>query len=215
MLTTGTGFITKFKPTIKSYAKEFNECALPVIADLNLKFESEWQRIVFAKDVGTTLKAAGIAYILYKITSIFSMFTLAMSFVILAFTGPVTYNTNQEQIDAAVAKYYKCAKAKACELRCCACKTISPYIEKISKKSGPVGAFIASKLPTRTAGSTVGDSRAATFGTAADEPAVATTTGASKFPEVPTSNLNAATTKEVVDEIKASIDSEKVPGPSF
>lgn len=214
-MTTGTGFVTKFKPTVKSCAKEFNECALPVIADFNLKFEAEWQKIVFAKDVGTTLKAAGIAYIVYKITSIFSMFSLAMSFVILAFTGPVTYNTNAEQIDAAVSQYYNCAKSKASELRCCACKTISPYIEKISKQGGPVGAFIASKLPTRTAGSTVGDSRATTYGTAADEPAFATTTGASKFPEVPTSNLNAATTKDVVEDIKASVDAERVPGPSF
>lgn len=214
-MVTGTGFVTKYKPAVKSYAKEINDRFLPVIADYNVKAEAESHNLVFAKNVETTLKAAGVAYVLYKITSFFSLFTLVATGVVVAFTAPAIYTTYKKEIDAAVAEYSKCAKSKASEVYATAHKSASPYVDDLIKKTGPVGSFISSKIPTRTAGSTVGDSRAATYGTGADEPAVATTTGASKFPEVPTSDLNSATTKDVVDDIKSTIDSEQLSNPTF
>lgn len=80
------------------------------------------------------------------------------------------------------------------------------------EKSGPVGAFVKSKIPTRTAGSTVGDDRSATFGTKADsvtvEPVAAKSTGASTFPEVPTGSIKDDSTFEdlVAEAQSASVD---------
>ncbi|ODV77251.1 uncharacterized protein CANTADRAFT_302547 [Suhomyces tanzawaensis NRRL Y-17324] len=204
-LVTGQGFVTKYKPAVKSHAKHFNDEFLPLVAEFNLKAEQEYQKIVFAHDIETTLKAAGVSYVLFKVTSWFSLFTLITTAVVLLFTVPAFYVHNKKQIDALVAQYSQIAREKTSEYSKCAQSKASPYVNDLIKKTGPVGNFISSKFPTRTAGSTVGDSRATSFGTDADasihakkveeEISTATSTGATKFPEVPAASLNAYTKK--------------------
>lgn len=208
-LVTGQGFVTKYKPATKSFADKLNKEALPLIADFNVKLESEVQKIIYAHDLETTLKAAGISYILYKLTSWFSLYTLVITSVVLTFTAPAGYFHNKKQIDAAVHKYSECAKAKAGELYQVAHKSAAPHIETLIKKTGPVGSFISSKIPTRTAGSTVGASPTA-YANKIDETTSATTTGSSKFPEVP------KTTSEV-EEIKTEVAKAtgEVPAPNL
>ncbi|CAH2350660.1 reticulon-like protein 1 [[Candida] railenensis] len=212
-LVTGQGFVTKYKPATKSFAAKLNNEALPLIADFNLKLESEVQKIIYAHDLETTLKAAGVSYILYKLTSWFSLYTLLVTSVILTFTVPAGYFHNKKQIDAAVHKYSECAKAQASELYQKGHKAAAPHFDTLIKKTGPVGSFISSKIPTRTAGSTVGESPAA-YANKIDETPSATTTGASKFPEVP------QTTASVVDEaegLKAEVTKAtgEVPAPNL
>ncbi|KAK6455059.1 Reticulon-domain-containing protein [Scheffersomyces xylosifermentans] len=199
-LVTGQGFVTKYKPAAKSYAKQFNDVIIPQLAELNLKIEEEFQKIIYSHDIETTLKAAGLSYILYKLTSWFTLFTLIAASVVILFTVPVIYQTNKKEIDAAVANFTKLAKNKTAEYTSLAHKAAAPHIETIVKSTGPVGKFVKSKFPTRTAGSTVGDSKP-TFGTAADELPSATTTGSSKFPDVPSASLgdHKSTVEEFVD----------------
>jgi len=201
-LVTGQGFVTKYKPAAKSYAKQFNDAFLPQLADLNLKIEEEFQKIVYSHDIETTLKAAGLSYLLFKLTSWFSLFTLVAASVVILFTVPVIYQSNKKEIDAAVAEFSKLVKSKTAEYTDKAHKAAAPHIETIVKSTGPVGKFVKSKFPTRTAGSTVGDSTATTFGTAADELPSATTTGSSKFPDVPSASLgeHKNTVEEFVDQ---------------
>lgn len=87
------------------------------------------------------------------------------------------------------------------------------------KKTGPVGSFISSKINTRTAGSTVGDSKATSYEgipSSVQEPETATTTGSSQFPEVPSSlpegSKTASNFEDLVDEVRSKTDDgSKIP----
>lgn len=211
---TGQGFVTKYKPTHASCAKRFNDEVLPLVAKATTKLEEEFQKIVYAHDIETTLKAAGISYVIYKLTSLISFFNLIATAVVLAFTIPGIYLQNKTEIDNIIAELTAQAKAqlsvaskKANEYTANAQEKAAPFVNDLVKKTGPVGSFIQSKFPTRTAGSTVGDSRASTFGTKADAPSTASTTGASKFPDVPTDLKS--TVHESAQDIKVP-----VPEPS-
>lgn len=205
-LVTGQGFVTKYKPSSKTYAKTINESVLPSIGRGIEKLEEEFQKIVYSHDIETTLKAAGLSYILYKITSWFSFFTLLATSVVLLFTVPVIYVKNKKEIDAAVAQYSKLAKDKTAEYTKLAQDAAAPHVKTLVEKSGPVGSFLQSKFPTRTAGSTVGDAKASKFeGVDVPTQSTASTTGSSKFPEVPTSSIkDDSTFEDLVEEAKAA-----------
>ncbi|KAK6462689.1 Reticulon-domain-containing protein [Scheffersomyces coipomensis] len=203
-LVTGQGFVTKYKPTSKSVAKIFNESVLPQLGEISIYLEEEFNKIAYSHDVETTLKAAGISYVLYKVTSWFSLYTLIVIAVGFFFTWPPIYQRNQIEIDEAVAEYTKLAKEKIAELTATVHKQAAPHIETLIKKTGPVGSFVQSKFPTRTAGSTVGESKT-TFGTAADAVPVAHTSGASKFPDTPATNLGEGTFEDAVHEVKSTV----------
>lgn len=173
---------------------------MPHVAQFNEKFEQEIQKILYSHDIEATLKGAGISYILYKITSLFSLYTLITIAVVLAFTVPAVYVRNKKEIDAAVAEYTKLAKEKTSEYTKLAQEKAAPQIEALAKKTGPVGNLIKNYLPTRTAGTTVGNDRAASY----DGQTTASTTGASKFPDVPSSKLSSGA-QEFVDEKKSTI----------
>lgn len=201
-LVTGEGFVTKYKGVPKSYAKYINGNILPHVANFNEELEQQFQKIIYAHDIETTLKAAGLSYVLYKITSWFSLYTIVFAVVVLVFTVPVIYSKNKKEIDAAVAQYSKLAKEKTSEYAKLAHEKAAPHIDTLVKKTGPVGSFISSKIPTRTAGSTVGSDKATSFEGIPES--TATTTGASKFPEVPASTPS--TVEDLIDEGKAKVE---------
>ncbi|EGV63360.1 hypothetical protein PSN45_004357 [Yamadazyma tenuis] len=202
-LVTGEGFVTKYKPTSKAYAKTVNDTILPAIGKGASYAEDVTNKVIYSHDIETTLKAAGVSYVLYKLTSWFSVFTLLTTALVLAFTFPVVYSKNKKEIDAAVAQFSTTAKAKVGEFSKLAQDKAAPHVENLIKKSGPVGSFIKSKIPTRTAGSTVGADRSASF--EAEKPTTATTTGASSFPEVPTDSIkDDSTFEDLVEEAKTA-----------
>ncbi|CAI5759224.1 unnamed protein product [Candida verbasci] len=201
----GKGFLENYKPTTKSYAECFNKNVLPNLAQFNLEAESIGKKIIYSHDIETTLKAAGISYILYKLTSWVSIFTLISISVILIFTIPFIYTTYKKEIDASLAQFSKCVKSKTSELTEKAHKAAGPHLDNFIKKTGPVGQFIQSKFPTRTASSTVGDSKATTYGNAADRSTTANpstssarSTGAQQFPNAPTSGFHPTTVEDAV-----------------
>lgn len=120
--------------------------------------------------------------------------------VVLAFSVPAVYVRNKKEIDAAIAQYSKLAKEKTAEYTKLAQDKAAPQLEALAQKTGPVGALIRNYLPTRTAGSTVGDNRDSAF----EGSPSATSTGSSKFPDVPSSNLS-SDTQEFVDETKSKV----------
>lgn len=209
-LVTGEGFVTKYKPASKGYAKTINDTVLPSVGKGVEFLDKEFQKIVYSHDIETTLKAAGVSYLLYKLTSWFSLFTLFTTVVILLFTLPVVYVKNKKDIDAAVAQFTKLAKEKTGEYSKLAQDKAAPHVDNLIKKSGPVGNFIKSKMPTRTAGSTVGDDKSPSFNNAtasdiAPESTSAKTSGSSKFPEVPTGSIkDDSTFEDLVDEGKSA-----------
>lgn len=198
-LATGQGFVTKYAGVPKSHSKVFRESVLPALASFAECLESRLHTVLYAQNIEATLKAAGVSYILFKLTSWFSVYTLLFTAVIAAFTGPFIYQKNQKAIDAAVAQYTKIVKDKSAEYVKCAQTKAAPHVETLIKKSGPVGSFLQSKFPTRTAGSTVGT-------TPLEEPTTAFTSGSSQFPKVPASTPSVS---EVVDE------SVKTPEPTL
>lgn len=205
-LVTGTGFVTKYKPQTHLYATRFNNEVLPRLASFNEKLEEEVKKILFAHDIETTLKGAALSYILYKVTSYFSLYALVTTVVVLTFTLPAVYVKNKKEIDAAVAQYSKVAREKATEFTNTALKQAQPYVDSLVEKSGPLGTFVKKHLPTRTAGSTVGNEKEALGASkTADAPSTASTSGASKFPEVPTSSLDKSTIEDFVDEASSKI----------
>lgn len=201
-MVTGQGFVTKYKGVPKSYAKYLNGHILPQFAKLNEELEQKFQKIIYAHDIETTLKAAGFSYILYKVTSWFSLYTLVFAAVVVAFTAPAVYSKNKKEIDAAVAQYSKLAKDKSSEYAKLAHEKAAPHIDTLVKKTGPVGSFISSKIPTRTAGSTVGSDKSTSFAGIPDS--TATTSGASKFPDVPASSPS--TIDDLVEEGKSKVE---------
>ncbi|EEQ39925.1 hypothetical protein CLUG_04053 [Clavispora lusitaniae ATCC 42720] len=202
-LVTGQGFVTKYVGTPKSHSKVFKESVLPALADASECAEKRLHKIIFAQDIEATLKAAGAAYILFKLTSWFSVYSLIFTSVLLTFSVPLVYQSNKKEIDAAVAQYSKIAKEKSAEYTKIAHDKAAPHIDAFIKKSGPVGNFIQSKFSTRTAGSTVGAKPA-------QEPATGYSSGSSQFPDVPSAAPSSIS--EVVDE--TFVDKTQLPEES-
>ena len=194
-LLTGKGFVTNYfkqSPTAKSsYSEKFNKEFLPTIADLNTQIEKQVKKVVFAQDIESTLKAAGISYILYKVTSFVSLYSLFIFAIGFFFTVPYIYTTYQKEIDAAVGKYTSCAKAKVNKTL----DDLCPHVHGFFKQLGPIGQAIEKKLPVRTAGSTVGNSRATSYGTAADQPIPASSSSSSSKPTGISSGVSSGSTQ--------------------
>lgn len=196
VLVTGTGIVSKYRPTKATFGPCFKENVLPQLASAVNLGEHIVQVTVFSVDPVATLKTAGVAYILYKVTSWFSIFTIVATSVALAFSVPYIYSTYQKEIDSAVTEYSSLAQDKADEYYKLAHKKAAPYANQFVEKTGPVGSFVKAKFPTRTAGSTVNSSKypaAASSASATSTTTSATTTGASKFPDVPESQLKSTT----------------------
>ncbi|KAI5959194.1 hypothetical protein CANMA_004121 [Candida margitis] len=157
---TGQGFVSNFyKNYSTSFAKPVNKHLLPLIGELNVAIEHHLNYIVYSRNVETTLKFAGISYIFYQLTSVVSLFALTIISVILLFAVPPAYLANKKQVDAFVGEYTACFKQQ-----------VSKLVDQIHEalRQTPVGPYLQKFAPRRTAGSTVGDSKATSYGTAAD-----------------------------------------------
>lgn len=192
-LVTGQGFVTKYVGAPRSCAKCVKESLLPAVGDYYECFEKKALSIIYVEDPVKTAKAAFVAYILSFVTSIVSVYTLIWAGVVFMFGFPPIYQSNQDEIDAAVAHAKKAACAKLHELKAEVETKACPLVKQIVEKSGPLGAFIQSKIPIRTAGSTVGETPVVS--TSAAEPSTAFSSGASKFPEVPATELKSTVTE--------------------
>ncbi|KAI5957691.1 hypothetical protein KGF57_002957 [Candida theae] len=157
---TGQGFVSNFyKNYSTSFAKPINKHLLPLIGELNVAVEHHLNYILYSRNVETTLKFAGISYIFYQLTSVVSLFALTLVSVILLFTIPPAYLANKKQVDAFVGEYTACFKQQ-----------VGKGVDQLhgALKQTPIGPYLQKFAPKRTAGSTVGDSKATSYGTEAD-----------------------------------------------
>lgn len=140
------------------------------------------------------MKGAGICYIIYKITSWFSLYTITFVVFILAFTLPTIYLHNKKPIDDAVAKTSLVAKEKASEYSKVAGNKLEPQLKKLAEKSGPLKPYISGivdKLSEANKGTAKkGKSTEEDFVDSAKEAATsASSTGSAKYPNVSTSSV--------------------------
>ncbi|ODV62750.1 Rtn1p ASCRUDRAFT_6412 [Ascoidea rubescens DSM 1968] len=154
-LITGTGFVTHFRPAYSNKFTNISSKVLPHVTLLINLIESESQKLFYSADVEKTLKAAGVSYLLYKITSWFSLYTLVFTSVIGAFSVPAIYSRYQNEIDQGIVQYTKIAKQRAIDLQTAASTKSKPLLAKATQSFAPLTGFLNKNLPTRTAGSTV------------------------------------------------------------
>ncbi|ONH65503.1 Reticulon-like protein 1 [Cyberlindnera fabianii] len=199
---TGTGFVTRFRP---AYTNAGQAVVVKILESL-------------ANSTGA------LSYVLYKITSWLSLYSLIFTATILGFTLPFVYETYQTEINAAVAEYSKVATAKASEYSKVAQEKAAPYIKQADEKLGPVSKFIKQKIPVRTASTTVGEK----YPTKSFEPSSAKTSGAqvsaaadsipvknssstpivsgNEFPSVPSTTPLSDQINSKIDETSSNVD---------
>lgn len=152
---TGEGFVTKVKPAYHTAIGDFLETHAQILAKAFKDAEIQLQDILTSVDIETTLKVALASYVLYKLTSFLSVWTILFTSTILAFTLPAIYTANKKLIDSTVVKYSDVAKEKSVEAYKTAKAKAEPTLKKIEAKLAPITKFIKEKIPVRTAGSTV------------------------------------------------------------
>lgn len=230
--TSGTGFVTKFRP---AYSSAFSTCAsqrLNNLAKILPCLEKEVQKLVYSFNIEKTLKAAGLFYILYNITSIFSLYTLAVLTTIGAFTLPLVYETYQTEINQAVSQGYNLGKDKAEEYTKIAYEKAEPVLKQVDEKLGPVSKFVKQQYKVRTASTTVAEDESKSSTSAADASS-AFTSGASKlsestvepiaskvadikeaeFPEVPKTNPFVEKVEAAAEQVGAATEELKAEAP--
>lgn len=199
---TGTGFVTKFKPQPKACVGETADYYAPHVVTILKKIELQTQSLYTAVDVETTLRTGVLAFFLYKLTSAFSLWTLAFTSAVLAFTVPPVYLANKEVIDKNILKGVQLGKAKASEAYKTAEVKFGPQIEKAKSAVAPAWKLIESKLPVRTAGTTVGsDSPSAAN---ISEPSATTSSSAPHFSSETTTSTSAAKKAPKVSNVQSA-----------
>ncbi len=152
---TGEGFVSRFKPVQTTHIGDFLEAHAQIFAKAFKNCEIQLQNLFTSVSIETTLKAAIVSYVLYQLTSFLSVWTIAFTSTILAFTLPVAYASNKEVVDSSVKQYSELAKAQSLKAYNTIKTQAEPHLKKVEEKIAPLTDFVKSKIPVRTAGSTV------------------------------------------------------------
>ncbi|KAG0676263.1 hypothetical protein C6P40_001267 [Pichia californica] len=189
---TGTGFVTKFKP--EKYKFSIGKIAdyyAPHFVTILKKIEIKVEDLYTSVDIESTLKFGGISFLLYKLTSTFSIWSLIFFSTILSFSVPPIYLSNKEIIDKNIIKIVDLSKVKINETYKIVDEKFGPQINKIKDSTAPVLKLIQSKLPVRTAGTTVGETTKEPISVATTSSAVPNSTSASsKIPSTTTPEVS-------------------------
>lgn len=229
-LLTGTGLVTRFRPAYSQIVSTKGAKLLQSIGQHLPQFEIIVQKVVYSANIEETLKVGVLFYILFKITSWVSIYTLIVTGTLLGFSVPAVYESYQKEIDAAIKEYSAVACEKASEYSKVAQEKAAPYIKQVDEKLGPVSKFIKQKYQVRTGGSTVAQhpfestqastTSATTSGANASPsndfsfsgPAASTT----EFPSVPDTKPEATTPQNVdLDDLKSDILKNKAAAATF
>ncbi|CCD24161.1 Rtn1p NDAI_0C05020 [Naumovozyma dairenensis CBS 421] len=146
----GQGLITKYGikecPNTVGFLKpKIDE----ILKQLPVK-QAKMRKLVFAYSPKNTFKAAIVLFLLHKLFSWFSVWTLLFVGVISAFTLPITYKIYQKEIDTILTQLCQLLKQKSNELSKVACEKSKPCLEKLEKKCAPLCNLIRNKLPAST-----------------------------------------------------------------
>ncbi|SCU93796.1 LAFA_0F18250g1_1 [Lachancea sp. 'fantastica'] len=195
----GQGLVTRYGikscPDVVGFLKPRIDAFLTRVPPTMTKFRTT----LMAQSPKTTYKASGVLYVLSKLFSVLSVWSMLFIGTIGMFTVPVVYKTFQKEIDATVAQGVEAGRHHASALQSTVAEKANPYVKQLDEKLGPVSGFIKSKVPaTRVGGSNV-TAESSTAKLAADvpfeEPAQASTSSAD-FPTAPSTNLGHIVTDE-------------------
>lgn len=199
----GQGLVTKYgikecpntvgmiKPHIDEFLKQ-----LPVK-------QAKVRMLVFASVPKNTFKAAVTLYLLHKLFSIFSLWTLLVLVDLAVFTLPIVYKTYQKEIDAAVQQGCKLTKQKTTEYSNLVCQKIKPHLEKV----GPLKSLVEKCQQRSSAAPT---SSTAKLASQVPLESTAKTSSAQVLPNVPaTEPLSNATKEFDVDQLTSEIKQSK------
>lgn len=158
---TGKGLITSLaKPySNKNLVGNCVEYYAPHVVKVFKKIEINITNLYFSTNVDLTLKSGIAAYFLYKLTSALSLWCLSFYTTILAFTAPKIYLLNKELIDSNIQKLVKLLNEKSSECLKSVETKFGPQIKKVKEVTAPIFKLVESKLPVRTAGTTVNETK--------------------------------------------------------
>lgn len=156
----GQGLVTKYGikecPNTVAIVKPIFDAFLKQLPVKQAKF----RMLVFAQVPKNTFKAAFVFYLLNKLFSWFSVWTIIFGIDIAIFTLPIFYKTYQKEIDAYVVKTYNCVKSKSEEQ----CKVVFKKLEPTLKKCKPLEKYLnkftatqANVTPESTTANLAGD----------------------------------------------------------
>lgn len=155
---TGTGFVTKFKPKQpNTRISEVIDYYAPHFVKISKNVEIKIQELYTSVNIESTLKFGVLSFILYKLTNSISIWSLLFTSTILLFTVPLVYSLNKEIIDKNIIKIVNLVKSKIDENSKLVNEKYGPQIEKAKKSLKPILNLVESKIPVRTAGTTVGE----------------------------------------------------------
>jgi hypothetical protein len=189
----GQGLVTKLRPPklSNSFSSRASKLLESFANDLP-GLEIEGQELLYSVNVENTLKSAGLFYILYKITSWVSLYTLIFTSIVAAFTLPAIYEKYQVEINAAIKQASAVATEKLNETSKVIATKAGPYLKQADEKLGPVSSFIKQKYQVRTASSTVGEQNASAF-TSSSETSTSKNPFENKTKEVPVDTTYSST----------------------
>lgn len=134
-------------PAVEYYAPHF--------VTIFKKLEGKFVDLLTIKDVQASFRAGLACYAGYLLFSWVSVWNIALVGTLVAFGFPPLYKSNKAVIDANVEKYTKLAQEKVDEGVKAAEKTLGPHVAKAKEVAAPLLKLVESKLPVRTAGTTV------------------------------------------------------------
>lgn len=170
--------------------------------------QAKLRKLVFAYQPKNNFRAAAVLYVLHKVFSWFSLWTVAFVGVIGAFTVPLVYSIFQTEIDTAVDNGIKVARTKTEEFSTIASEKTKPYLDTLDKKMGPVSKFVKGQYHqanTVTPQSTTSQ-MAAQVPLEPEHEVRAQTTSHTTFPNAPTTKPLGQDTQEFsVDQLQSEL----------
>ncbi|GME96545.1 unnamed protein product [Ambrosiozyma monospora] len=135
---TGQGLISKLRPQNTTYLGSFADTYASHFVKFVKNFELFLQDVIYSRDVETTAKFSALAFIFYKLTSWFSLWSLSVFFTVVLFTIPPLYLGNKTLIDDSAIKYSKLARDQAGIHYGKARTLAAPHLSKLDAKFAPV-----------------------------------------------------------------------------
>ncbi|SCU81206.1 LAMI_0B05182g1_1 [Lachancea mirantina] len=141
----GQGLVSKYGP---QQCPNIVGCVKPSVDAAFEKFpkyQAQLRQLVFAAKPQATLRAAAVLYVVHKLYSLMSLWTMLFVGTIGVFTVPMVYKTYQREIDATVAQGVEAGKQQAQALQSTVSEKAGPYVKQLDEKLGPVSKFMKSK----------------------------------------------------------------------
>lgn len=183
----GQGLVTRYgvkecpnisgilRPKIEEFFRQF-----PV-------YQLQIKKLLFASSPKHSFKTASLFYILHKLVSVISLWTLMLLSVIATFSLPVIYMAYRKEIDTSINEGVSIVKMKSCEYQTIAKEKAAPYLDQLHGRFGPLCEYFSPK--TLSCGTTASDSLNST------DPAIGCATGSS-FTSVPSPGTGSRSVKE-------------------